>query len=290
MPPEHTFKATVEEEARSTVDKFRSAVDNDGSLSQAFKEIDKDRQSFGIGSEKEKAYTENVHWKLIKEHLLPEVSLKYASEHFDQLATDERITNQSFKDYRVAGYDDMTSIEKSMNHYLMDHYDEIKEETTPGWGTCVSMDDINMALKQAKDARTGTRGEDPQPTPQDQPQQTVDPMAHETIACLTAHGGALEQKLFDRTVSGITKDSLRHALEYDDQNWSFLNGRERQTTFRMLQNFDDISRGREVIRPVDLKYYARKNHENTSGLSLDTPMKIEGEPIKPFNYKDGDNY
>lgn len=278
MPPKQT---AVETEAKSTLDMFSKVADGQGSLTQVFREIEKDRQAFGIGSAQEKAYTESVHWKLVKSNLLPEISLKYASNNYDSLSKDGYITGESFQRFRVATYKDMNSVEKAMNHFLMKNYDDLKNQTTPGYGTCVSMDDINQALEKAKAARTGKSSDAASDASQTQVTK-ASPKVHEMFAALTANDGDLTNKLMDASAGGITRESLKHAIDFDGHYTKFLNKTEVPVVRNMLDGFDEISGGDELITPLDLKYFGGKYGERTTGISRQAPIRTSQDPIKSF--------
>lgn len=280
MPPEINSKPTaVETEAKSTLDMFTRVADGQGNLTQVFREIEKDRQAFGIGSAQEKAYTESVHWKLVKSNLLPEISLKYASANYDNLSKDGYITDDSFKRFRVADYKDMNSIEKSMTHFLMKNYDDLKNQTTPGYGTCVSMDDINMAVEKARAARSGDAASD---GALGQVTSAASPRVREMFTALTANGGDLASKLMDSSEGGITKESIKHALDYDAHYHKLLSKTEVPVVRNMLDTFDDISGGDGLITPLDLKYFGGKYGQSTTGISREAPRRTSDDPIKSF--------
>jgi len=283
MPPEKQSQPTVvEREAKSTLDMFQNVADGHGNLTQVFREIEKDRQAFGIGSAQEKAYTESVHWKLVKSNLLPEISLKYASANYDNLCKDGYITDDSFKRFRVASYKDMSSIEKSMTHFLMKNYDDLKNQTTPGYGTCVSMDDINMAAEKAKAARRNSFSDASSNSAAGEVTKAANPKVHEMFAALTANGGDLASKLMDVSTGGITKESLKHALDYDAHYPKLLSKTEVPVVRNILDRFDEIAYGDDVITPLDLKYYGGKFGESTAGISRERPRQTSQDPIKSF--------
>lgn len=283
MPPKPVVTA-VEAEAKSTLDMFQNAADGRVTMDNVFKEIEKDRQAFGIGSAKEKAYVESVHWKLVKSNILPEVSLRYASENFDNLGEGGAITENSFKRFRVATYKDMDPIEKSMNHFLMKSYDSLKNQTSPGYGVCVSQEDINMALDQARAKRTGVPSGDADNGEQnDAPTEQENARAGEIMSALTANGALLTKKVFDRSEGGITEDSINHSLGYDFHFPQHLNGPERIALTKVLDDFDAIAGGDGLISPMDLKYYAGKHGLSSAGISRTPPMKSSEYRVRPFD-------
>ncbi len=136
----------VETEAESTMSIFRNVAKGSDTIKHAFSEIQKDREMYGIGTEKEQLYTERVRAKLVKENLLPAVSLHYAQENYYGMSGKEFIDEQSLTAFRKSKYDKMTQVEKAMNHYLRDNFDEI-DHTTPDNKNVVGKEDLNKKLK-----------------------------------------------------------------------------------------------------------------------------------------------
>lgn len=149
MPPANNSKPTVETEAESTMKIFRNVAGGTDTVQHAMAEIQKDREMYGIGSDKEQIYTERVRAKLVKENLLPDISLNYAKENFYRMSGKENIDEQSLFGFRKNNYEKMTPVEKAMNHYLRDHLENF-DHTTGENKNGVSKDDLDKGLKSKK--------------------------------------------------------------------------------------------------------------------------------------------
>jgi hypothetical protein len=256
----------VEAEAQATMDLFRDAVNGTGTIAHALEEIENDRRTYGIGSEKEKLYTERVRAKLYKEDLIPEVSLIYGKEKISDMAensdrakdpADLRVTDKSMKEFRVAEYKQMTDVEKAMNHYLMKKSDDLKSEGLMcggmfGSGKYFTKDDLDAVFEKERGTRTENIGNRQQ--------------ASSIISALAANDSKLLKQLTDSSVNGITKEWIEWEEELDNANNKRLSGSERKATHELSQVFDDIARGDDVISLIDLKYWGAKNGADTSAL------------------------
>lgn len=146
MPPANNSKPMVETEAELTMSIFRNVANGSDTVKHAFTEIQKDREMYGIGTEKEQLYTERIRAKLVKENLLPSVSLHYAQENYYGMSGSDFIDEQSLTAFRKSKYDKMTPVEKAMNHYLRDNLDQF-DHTTPDNKNVVGKEDLNKRFK-----------------------------------------------------------------------------------------------------------------------------------------------
>lgn len=243
---------SVESEAQHTMEAFRNVSTGQSTLQNAFEEVNNERRRFGLGTEKEKLFTERVHDKLIKENLLPEMSLKYAKENFQGMSDGEFIDQDTMRHFRIGTYHQMTPIERSMNHYLMQHYDELKDRTTPGNGTHIGMEDLDLALQDAQTNRADT--------------SRADFETNELISALSANNFKLLKKLRDGDAGGITRETLDNSLETDGYRPKYLSREDRIAVNYMMDHFDELANNDESISNIDLKTYGTIHHVDTSAI------------------------
>lgn len=277
-PPAKALDPAVEIEAKRTSAMFENVSTGENSLSQVFAEIERDRKKFGFGSEQEKEYVKAVHATLKDSKLLPQLSLNYAKENFQDLACNKsKISSDTMYNFRVSSYKDMTNVERIMIHYLRDNFDYLKGHPDSSCKTQLSERDVDKALEKAK---TGEL--------KDKKSIFLDSVADKNqaatyLSALTVNDNLLLEKLQDRSVLGITKDSLKHSLEFDEHYLKHLNGPERQTTYNMLENFDKISRGDDVISNLDLRYFGAVNGIDTPTISHKAPKQTSNQKIRSFD-------
>lgn len=269
----------IEAEAQRTQAMFESVVAGDHTMSQVFAEIDRDRRRFGLGSDQDKAYMKSVHASLKESNLLPQLSLSYARENFGDLATNKsRMTAETMYEFRVSSYKDMNKVERAMVHYLRDNFDYLKSNPDANCKTRLSEHDIDKALKRAKEG--GLR---------DKQSIFIESQAEKGQAkyfvdALTKDNNALFNKLYDGAAQAITKESIQHAIDYDNGHYTALmNGAEKQAAFRLLQSFDSLSRGDNEISNIDLKYYGSVNGVDTPTISRVPRPKLTEQRIRTFD-------
>lgn len=267
----------IEADAQRTSAMLESVISGDNSMSQVFAEIDRDRKRYGFGSQQDNEYMNSVHASLKK--VLPQISLSYAKENFDYLSTNkDRITADTMLEFRFASYKDMNKVERAMVHYLRDNFDYLKKDPESNCKTRLSERDIDEALKRAKDGSL-----------RDKRSVFIENEAENGQAkyflnALTKDNNLLFKKLQDGAAQAITKESLQHAIDFDNGHYNeFLNGPEKQATFRMLQNFDLLSRGDDEISNTDLKYYGSKSGVDTPTIPYKPGMKLTEQRIRTFD-------
>lgn len=277
LPKVKTVDPKVEAEAQRTSAMLESVVSGDSSMSQVFAEIDRDRRRFGVGSQQDNDYMNSVHTSMKK--LLPQLSLSYAKENFGDLATNKsRITSETMYEFRVASYKDMNKVERAMVHYLRDNFDYLKGNPESNCKTRLSERDIDQALKRAEEGGL-----------KDKRSIFIESEAEKGQAryfldALTKDNNTLFKKLQDGAAQAITRDSIQHAIDFDNGHYTdFMNGPEKNAAFRMLQNFDALSRGDDEISNIDLKYYGSKNGVDTPSIPRVPRPKLTDQRIRTFD-------
>lgn len=252
-----TDKHTPKEEAKEVVDSLQKVVDGKETLAHVFAEIDKDRQTFKVGSKEEKQYTELIHREMQERKLIPELSIHYAKENFKAMSTQEgEITKDSFYRFRYAEYPGMTKVEKSFNNFLTANYDKLKNAD---FGNSVTVDkgDLDAANKEAiRDRRSAAGVAAEAPLHKNE--------AGEVVSTLTANGGKIFRNVTDSEKGGITIETIDAITEHDNYAPKTLDAKGRRAMYTLSSNFKEISQGDDVISNVDLKYWARKNGANVS--------------------------
>lgn len=248
---------TPKAEAKDVVDRMQKVVDGKETLAHVFAEIDKDRQSFKVGSKEEKQYTELIHREMQQRKLIPELSIHYAKENFANMSTrDGEMTKDSFYRFRYAEYPGMTKVEKAFNNFLTANYDKLKNADYGNPAT-VEKTDLDVANRDAiRDRRSaaGVAAEAPLHKSE----------AGEVMSTLTANGGKTYRNIVDSEQGGITMEKIDNITEADNVSPKTLDAKGRRAMYTLSTNFKEISQGDDVISNVDLKYWARKNGVNVS--------------------------
>jgi hypothetical protein len=239
LPCRKERPVSIKEEVRSTVEMFRRAADGAETVDNVLEEINRDRQTLGIGSGRDEYYSWMVNQQLIQENLLPEISFLYAKENFKDMARKGKITENSYDRFRAKEIEDRSPVDRLLGRYFMTALDY-----TGGKGPLrfyqkyFDMKDINDEIESARDYRFKKAEE----------QREV----NEILSFLTEDDGKHFDQLTNEKAGGITRKNIKHARNNEDSE-------DRKTLNKILKVFRELSLGDGVITKGEIEYYAEKH-------------------------------
>jgi hypothetical protein len=262
--------AAPDTEAAKTVEKFREVANGTATMQDAWKVMSTDSKIFGRDSAKDHAYFKAVDEGLKKSGLLPEITVKYAQWHKDDLCNDDnQIGRKDIREWRYQRQMQngrVTEVEGDLINNLSTSYKDMYNK-----GRKLTDDYDSKGITDAMLAKLDTNyAESRHKSEADQEKKAEDrALAAGLVKNFSANGGALYNKLAQANGGRyIDQASIDSACDYDlsnrqrakvpGQKWhSYLDYNDHVWLCKLQDNMTRIS-GNGHVTLNDLQEFAKK--------------------------------
>jgi len=260
-----------EADAAKTVEQFREVANGHASMQDVWNKMAAESKSLGGGSKQDHAYFKAVDEGLKKSGLLPEISIKYAQWHKDDLSNDngqigpKDIRQWSFQRQTENGR--VTEVEKDFINQLSTGYTDIYKK-----GRSLTHDydapHITADMLKAVDQKYV---DDRHKADQMAEKKVEDrALAAELLQSFTADGNKLFNKVSrHNNCQFIDQESIESASNYDlnnramsherGQKWhSYLDYKDHASINRLTNNMGRLSHGTGQVTLADIQNFAKQ--------------------------------
>jgi hypothetical protein len=259
-------------EAKKTIEKFHGVAEGTTSMQEAWNMMATDSKAFKMGSQKDHEYFKAVDEGLRKSGLMPELTIKYAQMHKDDLEDGRGDIAprdiRNLADHRMVENHRLTEVERDFLGQLSSNFQDFKKmgERLTGEYSSRSINDTMLDPIDRKLA-----GDRHHALAEAQRKAIDTATANEISRDFSAGGGRLFRALSDSNGGRfIDQNSINSALEYDTVNrqradashqkhWhSYLNYEDHVAVQRLEGKMDVISHSTGRVTQADIAAFAKK--------------------------------